>query len=208
MIKVDYRAQEAFLKENREQYEALVSRFVKNDDTLTQEEIACIYYASPFAGIKRDEETFNKAECLYSSSDYREAFELYMKALEQNPCSMLILKKAANCCYFGAFEPEVKNNLCGRLEKLHGVVMATGDAQSVDTAIKLTHVCDEYEILYNVFNVGNVLSQSVAKTEGADVFDEMTIQIPGEPSTSKLYFSVYGETENDMQDFFERKKAF
>ncbi len=36
----------------------------------------------------------------------------------------------------------------------------------------------------------------------------MTVMILGDTAPRKVYFDVYGETEADMQDFFNRKKTY
>ena len=67
---------------------------------------------------------------------------------------------------------------------------------------------DEYQFLYNTVHVKDVMTQSVVATKGDVVVDDMTVAVLGEKEPRHYFFECYGETETDMQDFFNRKKGF
>ncbi len=207
-ITIDYTAHENFIKNNRALYDETVRRFATGDDTLTPQELAQAYYATPFAGYKPLTELVKTANQLYRIRDYRVAYFMYLDALERDPFSLLLLKKAANASYFDGIDPEATQRLRASVKRLHEVIQATGDGTTPDTAFQVIQVSDEYQILYDIFHVKDVISQSVVKRDGAVVYDEMTVMILGEKEARKVYFAVYGETDDDMQDFFNRKKTY
>lgn len=207
-IKVDYAAQQAFVKNNRPELDALLARFVEGDKTLTPQEVASLYYSAPFAFGKANAANVANADELYALEHYGVAYYLYLGALEAEPCSLLLLKKAANCNYFATIDRTDLAVQRQRLSLLQQAIMATGDGSTPGTAISVVSTPDEYQLLYNVFLAEDVISQRTVSTDGPIVLDEMTVQVAGEPAPRKVYFANYGETEADIQDFFERKKGY
>lgn len=206
-IIVDYNAQEAFVKNHRDQFQSLVSRF-NAGETLPLPDLARAYYAAPFAGYKPLSQLVQLAHRLYRIRDYRVAYFMYLDALEQDPFSLLLLKKAANASFFDVIDPSATRRLRQCVKQLQDVIAATGDGKSASTAYHVTQTSDEYQILYDVYHVRDVVSQRVVKTENNEVYDEMTVEILGQSEPLKVYFACHGETQADMQDFFDRKKTY
>lgn len=186
----------------------LTERFEKGDESLTTEEVALVYYTQPFMGYKRLTDLENNAHHLYRIRDYRVAFYMYLKALEQAPCSLLLLKKAWNCHYFDTVDAEIAASLKIRLKQVQAVVTATGDGATAETPYRVTHVSDEYQILYDIYHVKDVMEQKLVAQEGEVAIDEMTVAVLGEKEPRQVFFACYGETRDDMEDFFIRKKGF
>lgn len=207
-ITVNYTTLKSFVDNDRSTYDDIVKRFASGDAALTLDQIAQAYYATPFAGFVPLTALVATANQLYRNRDYRMAYFMYLDALEQDPFSLLLLKKAANASYLGAIDEAATRQLRDKVKRLQEVIKATGDGATPDTAFKVTQVNDEYEILYDIFHVKDVISQSVVRRDGAQVCDEMTVMILGDTAPRKVYFDVYGETEADMQDFFNRKKTY
>lgn len=207
-ITINYTTHKNFVDSDRSAYDDIVKRFASGDAALTLDEIARAYYATPFAGFAPLTSLVATANQLYRNRDYRVAYFMYLDALEQDPFSLLLLKKAANASYLGAIDEPATRQLRDKVKRLQEVIKATGDGAAPDTAFKVIQVSDEYEILYDIFHVKDVISQSVVKRDGGQVCDEMTVMILGDTAPRKIYFDVYGETEADMQDFFNRKKTY
>ena len=205
---IDYKAQEAFVKNNRQQFDALMSRFEAADASLSADEVAQLYFASPFAGYKPLIDLTLTANQLYKIRDYRVAYFMYRDALVQDPCSMLVLKKAGNCSYFEVIDRDATKQLRARLAMLQDVVKTTGDGLSPETAFQVVQTSDAYQYLWDVLGAKDVAEQKVVKTDGNQVTSEFVVSIRDEKEPRSVFFTVYGETEADREDFFIRKKGF
>lgn len=207
-IKVDYDALQAFVKNSRPELDALLARFQAADPSLTLPEVARLYYAAPFAFGKADAAELKNAAKIYVLKNYGVAYYLYLDALKAEPTSLLLLKKAANSNYFGTVDTPALQVQRRCIDLLQQAILATGDGSTPEQAISVVSTADEYELLYNVFLAEDVISQRTVSTDGPIVLDEMTVQVAGEPAPRKIYFANYGETEADIQDFFDRKKTY
>lgn len=205
---VDFDELKKFVANHGEDYSALLKRFVNGDETLTLEELKTVYYGSPFAGFKMDKEVIALADYHLRFKDYKMAYYLYIDALGKNPVSPMLLKKAYNCAYLGAFSKAESQKLMAKRNMMSRAIESTGDGASVETAMQVVATEDEYQFLYNTVHVKDVMSQSVAATKGDVVVDDMTVAVLGEKEPRHYFFECYGETEADMQDFFNRKKGF
>lgn len=205
---IDYKAAEAFVKENKQEYDALVRRFVAADASLTTEELAKAYYASPFAGHKPLSDLLDTANRLYRIRDYRVAYYMYRDALECDPLSLLVLKKAANCCYFAVIDRDATAALRSRVKMLQDVILATGDGATAQSPIRVVKTSDAYQVLWEAVGVKDVLSCKVVAEENGESVDELLVQVRDEKEPRKVYVACLGESEDDRADFFIRKKGF
>lgn len=207
-ITIDYAAQEAFVKNNPQSRNDLLARFVAGDESLTVQEVASLYYSEPFTGLQANPADIANADEIYAEQRYAVAYYLYIGAIEREPCSLLLLKKAANANYYAGIDKVALKTLRLRLRQLQQAVMATGDGKSEQSPICVVRTSDEYQLLYDIFQVEDVMCQRTVDTCGKVVLDEMTVQVLGEPAPRKVFFANYGETDADIQDFFERKKGY
>ena len=205
---VNYNQYKSLAENNRVLIEELTAKFAQGDESLTPEQVATVFYTQPFMGYNRLTDLENNAHHLYRIRDYRVAFYMYLKALEQAPCSLLLLKKAWNCHYFDYVDPNIAKKLKIRLKQVQDVVMASGDGNTAQTPFRVTHVSDEYQILYDIFHVKDVIEQKLVAKDGEEAIDQMTVAVLGEKEPRQVFFACYGETPDDMQDFFIRKKGF
>ncbi|MCQ2290108.1 MAG: DUF4919 domain-containing protein [Muribaculaceae bacterium] len=205
---MDYKASEAFVKENRPQFDALVRRFAAADTSLTAEELAKVYYASPFAGFEPLADLVKTANQLYRIRDYRVAYYMYRDALVADPLSLLVMKKAANCSFFAVIDSNATADLRARVKMLQEVILATGDGATPATAFHVVQTSDAYQVLWDAIGVKDVLSCDVVATENGVSVDELLVQVRDEKEPRKVYVACYGETDDDRADFFIRKKGF
>lgn len=205
---VDFDELKKFVANHGEDYKALLARFVDGDDTLTLDELKTVYYGSPFAGCKMDREVLSLADYHMRYKDYKMAYYLYVDALAKNPVSTMLLKKAYNCTYLGAFDKAEGQKLLAKRNMMSRAIESTGDGASAQTAMQVVATEDEYQYLYNTVHVKDVMSQSVAASKEDAVVDDMAVAVLGEKDARHYFFECYGETEVDMKDFFERKKGF
>lgn len=205
---IDYKAAEAFVKENKQEYDALVRRFVAADASLTAAELAKAYFASPFAGYEPLPDLVNTANQLYRIRDYRVAYYMYRDALECDPLSLLALKKAANCSFFAVIDRDATEALRSRVKMLQDVILATGDGASAQTPIRVVKTSDAYQVLWEAVGVKDVLSCNVVASDSGESVDELLVQVRDEKEPRKVYVACYGESDDDRADFFIRKKGF
>lgn len=205
---IDYKAKEAFVKNKKQDYNAIVRRFAAADVSLAAEQLAEAYYASPFAGNKPLADLVNTANQLYRIRDYRVAYYMYRDALACDPFSLLLLKKAANCCFFGVIDSAATASLRSCVKMLQDVILASGDGSSAQTPFRVVQTSDAYQLLWDVTGVKDVLECNVVANENGESVDELLVQVRDEKEPRKVYVACYGETDADRADFFIRKKGF
>ncbi len=205
---IDYEAKKAFVKDSNQEFDTIVRRFTVADTSLNAEQLACAYYASPFAGYKPLSSLVDTANKLYRIRDYRVAYYMYRDALEQSPFSLLLLKKAANCCFFGVIDSAATASLRAQVKMLQEAILASGDGASAATPIRVVQTSDAYQVLWDVMGVKDVLSCEVVDGGDGEPVDELLVQVRDEKEPRKVYVACYGETEADRADFFIRKKGF
>lgn len=208
MNTIDYKAAEAFVKENRQKFDALVRRFADADSTLSTDELAQLYFASPFAGFKPLTQLVKTANQLYRIRDYRVAYFMYRDALECDPLSLLLLKKAANSSFFAVIDADATSALRLCVKMLQEVILATGDGSTAETPIRVVQTSDAYQLLWDAVGVKDVLNCDVVTNSSGEAVDELLVQVRGEKEPRKVYVACYGETDADRADFFIRKKGF
>ena len=181
-LDIDYKAMENFAKNHTSEFNALINRFNSGDTTLTDMEVAKIYYGSYFSSDYSYEEASEKLRELMSSKSYKAAFELCKKELEKSPCSLDLLFKA-KYCYYNLGE---NNGLyLNQIRMILGVILSSGDGRTEETAFKVLAVSDEYCILYSVFGV------YIKKQALIGHCDRMTVYEEKDPDTLyEIYFDV------------------
>lgn len=194
-------------KQNIDRYSTLLLKWQEGEE-LSEGDLATLYYGTPLNGHTINAAVVALADTLYKKQQYRVAYHLYATAIEQFPTSILLLKKAYNCCYLGAFNKAESEKLLRRRDSLAALVEGTGTGSTAQDPIVVTHVSDEYHYLYNTLRVSDVATRNAVDKQGEITLDELTVTVRGEKQQRKVYFACYGETDADAQDFFIRKKGF
>ena len=181
-LDIDYKVIEKFAKNQTKDFTALVNRFNSGDTTLTDMEVAKIYYGSYFSSDYSYKDASSELRDLMKSESYRPAFEQCKKELEKSPCSLDLLLKAYTCAnHLG----ESKALYSIQIEQIVEVILSSGDGRSEKTAFKVLEVSDEYCIIYGIFGL-NLKQQALVGH-----CDQMTVYEDDAPDeTFDIYFDV------------------
>ena len=181
-LNIDYKAMEKFAKNQTEDFTALVNRFNSGDTTLTDMEVAKIYYGSYFSPDYSYKDASKDLRDLMKSESYRPAFEQRKKEIAQGQNEVFV-KPGTNIT---ANNTTNNNNLYSiQIEQIVGVILSSGDGRTEKTAFKVLEVSDEYCILYGIFGL-NLKSQALIGH-----CDRMTVYEDEAPDeTFDIYFDV------------------
>ena len=181
-LDIDYKVIEKFAKNQTKDFTALVNRFNSGDTTLTDMEVAKIYYGSYFSSDYSYKDASSELRDLMKSESYRPAFEQCKKELEKSPCSLDLLLKAYTCAnHLG----ESKALYSIQIEQIVEVILSSGDGRSEKTAFKVLEVSDEYCIIYGIFGL-NLKQQALVGH-----CDQMTVYEDDAPDeTFDIFFDV------------------
>ena len=181
-LDIDYNAMEKFAKNQTEDFTALVNRFNSGDTTLTDMEVAKIYYGSYFSPEYSYKDASSELRDLMKSGSYGPAVEQCKKELEKSPCSLDLLLKAYTCAnHLG------KSNVLYsiQIEQIVGVILSSGDGRTEKTAFKVLEVSDEYCIIYGIFGLNLTQQALVGHCDRMTVYED---EAPDE--TFDIYFDV------------------
>ncbi len=153
-------------------------------------------------------QTVALADLLYKKQDYRVAFHLYMGALSSNPLSTLLLKKAYNCTFLGAFNKEYGAELLCKLSRLNTIIAASGSGDTAQDPIRVAQTTDAYQYLFNVVHAKDVATHKQIHLAGDISLDELLISVNGEKEPRLFHYSCPFETEQDRNEFLIKKKGF
>ena len=87
-MQIDYAEMERFVKDERIEYDLLLTRFEQGDPTLSKEEVAQIYYGFPFTDEYNSFALYMNIDKAYSKNDFATA--LAEKAIEI--CGVFLLR--------------------------------------------------------------------------------------------------------------------
>lgn len=170
-------------------YPSLIKRFENGDTTLTAEQFKHIYYGHSFAGDSSPYseniglDTFFK---LYKEENFRAALPFGLKAIHADPVNLKLTFKLLICCH--ALEQKDSAKLFARrYYPLLDVIYDSGDGKSIETAMVVTTVSDEYEILRD-----NKL-ESVGQSLLDGPTDKLVLDQDSqekEPKVKELFFNV------------------
>lgn len=144
-------------------YPKLLKRFNEFDNALTIEENALIYYGFSFQedylkNKPREEELKKFAE----NKDYENVVKEAQKILEKNPVSLTANNELAYALFkLGKPESEWKRYQ-KRYRDIRKVIAFSGNGLSCDSAFKVIYVSDEYNMIYDYFEIPKVSGQSLS----------------------------------------------
>lgn len=185
-MQVDYAQMEQFVKNERTEYDLLLTRFEQGDPTLSKEEVAQIYYGFPFTEEYISFPFYTKIDKAYVKNDFVAAFPLIKQELKKNPVSLSLLIKAITCC-LALKDPELqsfRDNASLRYQQIIQAILATGNGSSKDTAYKVICVSDEYEIIFKPLQVESIQQQATLENK----YDVFKVKLPN--GKTKLFFDI------------------
>ena len=170
-----------------ERYNALLTRFIAADTTLTVEEAALVYYGYYNAPIERKStsltERMNALDSV-KASKYEAAYPLLAKLIEKNPVGAQNIYKAYFCAKITGRADEAKSLLQKSL-LLARVIMASGDGKTLETAFYVNEISDEYFFLYDIIKAPRIKGQRL-EIHNCHKYDILTLEENGK--TIDLYF--------------------
>lgn len=207
-INVDYSKIENFVKNENSEFNNLVSRFEKGDSTLTLEELANVYYGSFFSNDYSYNDVSKELRESMKSGNYEKAYNLCLQELKKSPATLDLLYNAIVC------SDQTNKDYSAyalRLNQILGLIVATGDGKTEETAFKIISIPDEYFIIYAVYEAKLKQQALVGNC------DLMTIYWDDDPKNTKdIYFDItlhlsklsalFGDFDSDSKADKESKK--
>ncbi|MCR5553935.1 MAG: DUF4919 domain-containing protein [Bacteroidales bacterium] len=181
-LNIDYKEMEKFAKNQPEDFTALIHRFNSGDTTLTDMEVAKIYYGSYFSADYSYKEASSELRDLLKSKSYKSVLEQCKKELEKSPCSLDLLLKAFICTSNLGESVALYST---QIEQIVGVIFSSGDGRTENTALKVLEVSDEYCIIYGILNLNLKQQALVGHCDRMTVYENEDSQ-----NTFDIYFDV------------------
>lgn len=143
-------------------YPKLLKRFNDFDSTLSLEENALIYYGFSFQDdYIRNKPTEEKLKTFYNNNEYEKLKIECQKILDKNPVSLEANNKMGYALFkLGKAESEWKKYQ-KRYRDLRKVIVYSGNGLSCESAFKVIYVSDEYNIIYDYFEITKIDQQSL-----------------------------------------------
>jgi hypothetical protein len=183
-------------------YPALIQRFERGDTTLTSEQYKHIYYGHSFSenfspyNENKGLDSFFK---LYRQENFKDALPYALKAIHADPVNLALTYKIL-ICYHVLEQKDSARFYAKRYYPLLDVIYDSGNGRSIQTAMVVTNVGDEYEILHD----------SKLKSTGQFLLDGPTDKLvldeesqKKEPKIKELFFNVeisFGQMEKMFKD--------
>ena len=199
-IDVDYSNIKEYIQKQPGGYAQLTERFEINDSLLTLNDYALIYYGYSFTSkYKGSMDIWQDVDSLMEEKRMEEAYEQVKEYRKANPVSLKLLIYAVNLASELQKEEEVQSYV-NKYVKLSSAILSSGDGTSEETAFKVICVNDEYQILYNVFDVQNLKQQSLVNN-----CDLMEFESSPYYQGTQIYFDI-SRSLDFMEELFNRKK--
>lgn len=183
---IDYEEMKQFVKNERTEYDLLFTRFEQGDPTLSQEEVARIYYGFPFTEKYNSFALYMNIDKAYAKNDFAAALPLIEQELKKNPVSLSLLIKAMTCC-LSLKDPDLQSfldNASLRYQQITQAILATGNGTSKETAYKVICVSDEYEIIFKPLQATSIQQQSTLENK----YDVFKVKLP--TGKTKIFFDI------------------
>lgn len=144
-------------------YPKLLKRFNKFDSTLSLEENMLIYYGFSFQkDYLNNKPTEEQLETLTNNEEYEKLKIECQKILNKNPVSLVANNKMGYALFkLGKPESEWKKYQ-KRYRDFRKVIASSGNGLSCDSAFKVIYVSDEYNMIYDYFEISKLGSQSLS----------------------------------------------
>ena len=182
---VDIQKMKKYARKNQKDYEDLLQRFLQADESLTDDEIAILYYAAPFAGHKTSNIYMGEVTDLINAKQYAEAYRRGKELV--NGTQAFSLDLLLDVAQLGEYLHEEYMSYYTRVGMLFRMLHGTGNAKSPDCALWVTDISDEYAIL-NIYGMKSLASQSLLHFDGHSL-DMMKFRIEN-GSALIFYFNV------------------
>jgi hypothetical protein len=143
-------------------YPKLLQRFNEFDSTLSFEDNTLLYYGFSFQkDYLNNKPSEDKLEDFTKNKKYEEMRIECQKILNKNPVSLVANDKMGYALFkLGKPESEWKKYQ-KRYRDFRKVIVLSGDGLSCDSAFKVIYVSDEYNMIYDYFEISKLDPQSL-----------------------------------------------
>ena len=182
---IDYRQIEVDVTMNPARYKALLDRFIAADTTLTNGEVATVYYGFAFTPSYEPRDSFPEIHAAYDRKDYEEVARLIGPALELNPVSLDLSIMALAVYERGIGQtPGAKAlNMAIRADQIAGAILDSGHGTFAQSPFYVISELDRRRILNNVIGIGPVIG-----TDRVGDVEAIKFNFPGKSRQHILYF--------------------
>ena len=167
-------------------YPKLIKRFNEFDTTLTLQENSLIYFGFSFQeNYLKNKPNEDQLKILSDNNEYEKLAIECQNILEKNPVSL----EANNKMGFALFKlgkPETEwKKYQKRYRDLRKVIVLSGNGLSCETAFKVIYVSDEYNMIYDYFEIAKIRRQSFA-----ELCDKFINEISEFYKAKEIYFDA------------------
>ena len=187
-----------WMSEHGDEFKALQQRFIRGDETLTNQEIGLIYYGQAFTEKYNPLPFFGIKEAL-DEKDFEKCLSLCKESLGKFPAAVTtLLHGLISAQQIG--DTDVLSNYALRFRQLTQMLLTIGDGKSIEKAIPVLWVDEEYAILAGA--PGKLILQELLHQDG-EQYDHLKYAI----EEKHLAKSPTGEIEtqtstNDLDVYF------
>lgn len=173
-------------------YNQLLSRFIKLDTSLTENELKLIYYGQMiqpgFSGYSQQPQFSEVYENIHNKK--------FGNAL--NRIDSIVIKTPLNLTanYLKAYlvseivpESPVTKQRIEITNKLFDAILSTGDGRDKKNAIDVVSIADEYFICYNLLLTGDVSSQTLIASKKR-IYDKLTVNPSDNYKDKEVWFDI------------------
>jgi Domain of unknown function (DUF4919) len=168
-------------------YPKLLTRFNNFDSTLTNGDYRLLYYGFVFqnnyAG-DADEDNSNLDSAL-QNKNYGKASNICDGILENDPVSLYANYHKALALYLKDKEDPSFRKYAYRYKNLLNAIISSGDGFSCKTSFRTICVHDEYEVMYNYFDIEQISGQSLEYP-----CDKITLTPSVRYSSNEMFFDT------------------
>lgn len=156
------------------EFQKLVDRFAACDTTLTREEISKIYYGSAYKkDYNRVSSTSNGVQELVENGKIQEAVDALQARLKDYPASLFLMVSIFNL----SEDPAVLEPIAWKAQNLLAIIDNSGRG-TLESPMQVICVNDEYQLLRQVVEMQEFISQAVIDEAPLAPLDKMTFVNP------------------------------
>lgn len=162
---VDYGQMEVRVRQNPAQYREMLKRFETGDSTMTDAEVAYVYYGFPFTPQYEPTDSFPTLHRAYDAKDYDEVLRQLPEALSLNPVSLDLMIMGLAAIEHGATPADGQTgrlalNLAIRCDQIASAILDSGSGTSAASPFWVICDSDRRRMLTNVITIGDILGTS------------------------------------------------
>lgn len=160
-----------YMADNRAEFNKIVTSFLAGQP-LSMDEYTMLYYGYTFTDAYKPNYSSNTVDSLINIKKYEDAFKSLQGELRRDPTSLQTLFDLMNLADVLGKEKESAQYQKDYVNLVKAIFLACGDGLSVDNAIRVNHVTDEFQILSSYFRAVSISSKELSP----DFVDKVTFK--------------------------------